>query len=49
MTKGGNLGEFEYLVLLALLRLGDNAYGMTVRRELVEIGPGPGGSVSFLV
>ena len=37
MTKGGNLGEFEYLVLLALLRLGEGAYGMTVRRELVEI------------
>lgn len=37
MSKGGNLGEFEYLVLLAVLRLGDGAYGMTVRRELDEI------------
>ena len=27
-------GSFEQLVLLAVLRLGDNAYGMTVRREL---------------
>src|SRR5688572_7781248 len=27
-------GAFEQLVLLAVLRLGDNAYGMTVRREL---------------
>jgi DNA-binding PadR family transcriptional regulator len=28
------LGEFEQLVLLAVLRLGDEAYGMQVRREL---------------
>jgi len=28
------LGEFEHIVLLALLRLGDNAYGVTVRREI---------------
>ena len=27
-------GSFEQLVLLAVLRLGGNAYGMTVRREL---------------
>ena len=27
-------GEFEQLVLLALLRLGDDAYGATVRREI---------------
>lgn len=31
---GGSLGEFEQLVLLALIRLGDEAYGVTVRREL---------------
>ncbi len=31
-----NLGEFEQLVLLALMRLGDNAYGVTVRRELEQ-------------
>jgi DNA-binding PadR family transcriptional regulator len=30
------LGEFEQLVLLAVLRLGDEAYGMRVRRELKE-------------
>jgi PadR family transcriptional regulator PadR len=36
MSKGVNLGEFEYLVLLAVLRLADDAYGMTVRRELSE-------------
>lgn len=28
------LGEFEQVVLLALLRLGANAYGATVRREI---------------
>ena len=27
-------GSFEQLVLLALLRLGDRAYGMTVRQEI---------------
>ena len=37
MTKPrNNLGDFQQLVLLALLRLRDNAYGMTVRRELAE-------------
>lgn len=36
MGKGEFLGEFEQLVLLALLRIGDDAYGMTVRRELEE-------------
>ena len=29
-------GEFEQLVLLALLRLGDEAYGASVRREIEE-------------
>ena len=29
-----HLGEFEQLVLLALLRLGENAYGVTVRHEI---------------
>lgn len=36
MAKGDYLGEFELIVLLALLRLGRNAYGMTVRREIEE-------------
>ena len=31
-----HLGEFEQLVLLALLRLGDDAYGVTVHREIAE-------------
>lgn len=34
MGKGEFLGEFEQMVILAILRLGDDAYGMTVRREL---------------
>lgn len=28
------LGEFEQLVLLAVVRLGDGAYGATIRREI---------------
>ena len=28
------LGEFEQLVLLALVRLGPEAYGATIRREI---------------
>ena len=28
------LGHFEHQLLLAVLRLGDEAYGMTIRREL---------------
>jgi DNA-binding PadR family transcriptional regulator len=28
------LGEFEHIILLALLRLEDQAYGVTVRREI---------------
>jgi len=34
MGKGDYLGEFEQLVMLALVRLGKEGYGMTVRREL---------------
>ncbi len=34
MSKGEFLGEFEQFVLLALVRLGDEAYGMAVRREI---------------
>ena len=32
----GRLGELEQLVLLALVRLGDDAYGVTVRREIAR-------------
>ncbi len=34
MAKGDYLGEFEQMVLLALLRLEDKAYGVTIRREI---------------
>jgi DNA-binding PadR family transcriptional regulator len=34
MAKGDFLGEFEQLVMLAVLRLQHNAYGMEVRREI---------------
>ena len=36
MGKGNYLGAFEQLVLLALVRLGDDAYGMKIRREIVS-------------
>ena len=36
MAKGDYIGEFEFLVLLAVLRLNDDAYGMRVRREIAE-------------
>jgi len=35
MTRD-HLGRFEHLLLLAVIRLGDDAYGMTIRRELAE-------------
>jgi DNA-binding PadR family transcriptional regulator len=34
MTKGELLGAFEQLILLALIHLGRDAYGMTVRHEI---------------
>jgi len=34
MAKGKYLGDFEQLVILAVMRLGAGAYGMTVRREI---------------
>lgn len=34
MAKGGFLGEFEQIVLLALIQLGDEAYGVLVRQEI---------------
>jgi DNA-binding PadR family transcriptional regulator len=33
-VKHTALGEFEQLVLLALLRLGDDSYGALIRREI---------------
>lgn len=34
MPRGDLLGSLEYIVLLAVVRLGSDAYGMTVRREI---------------
>jgi PadR family transcriptional regulator len=36
MTAPAYLGEFEQLLLLAILRLGDEAYGADIARELEE-------------
>lgn len=36
MGKGEYLGEFELVVLLALARLDDDAYGMTIRLEIEQ-------------
>jgi PadR family transcriptional regulator PadR len=34
MTKTPALGEFEQIVLLAILRLNNDAYGVTIRNEI---------------
>jgi PadR family transcriptional regulator len=34
MGRGGYLGEFEQVVLLAVARLADDAYGMRIREEI---------------
>ena len=34
MSNRDYLGEFEHIVLLAVLRLEDGAYGVTVRQEI---------------
>lgn len=39
------LGEFEQVVLLAILRLGNEAYGVSIRKEIAECterDPSPG-------
>jgi PadR family transcriptional regulator PadR len=36
MSPAFNLGEFEQLILLAILRLNDRAYGVTIRAEISE-------------
>ncbi len=38
MSDPTYLGEFEQLVLLAVLHCGDDAYGMAVRREIAQRG-----------
>ena len=45
MAATAALGEFEQVVLLAILRLGPEAYGVTIRREIAactERDPAPG-------
>ena len=34
MNEKSYLGEFEHMVLLAILRLGDEAYGVPIRKEI---------------
>lgn len=34
MSKGDSLGEFEQIVLLAVMRLQPDAYGLAVREEI---------------
>lgn len=36
MGKGEYLGEFEMTVLLALIQLGDDAYGVRIREDIRE-------------
>src|SRR5438067_5592590 len=35
MGKGSYVGEFEQLVLLAIMRLGQDAYGAGIREEII--------------
>lgn len=37
MAARSQLGEFELIVLLALLRVGENAYGVPIARVIEEI------------
>ncbi|HVA34257.1 MAG TPA: hypothetical protein VNG31_08925 [Candidatus Baltobacteraceae bacterium] len=37
MAKGDYLGEFEQIVLLTVLRLGEGAYGALIRAEIERI------------
>ena len=36
MTLGTHLSDFELIVMLVLLRLGDEAYGVPIAREIDE-------------
>lgn len=37
MAKGAYLGEFEHIVLLSVLRLGDGAHGAKIRAEIESV------------
>ncbi len=36
MPNRSHLGEFELMILLAVIRLGDEAYGVPISKELLE-------------
>jgi DNA-binding PadR family transcriptional regulator len=36
LSESSPLGEFEQLILLAILRLGDSAYGVSIRQEIAD-------------
>ena len=36
MARREHLGEFEQIVLLAVIRLGEDAYGVPIRREIED-------------
>ena len=38
MARRDYLGNFELMVMLALLRLGENAYGVPISKEIEETG-----------
>jgi DNA-binding PadR family transcriptional regulator len=38
MSKGTHFGDLELLVMLALVRLDQNAYGVSIAREIAETG-----------
>jgi PadR family transcriptional regulator, regulatory protein PadR len=38
MRKRGYFGEFELMVMLALMRIGENAYGVPICREIEQYG-----------
>src|SRR3954469_6722700 len=40
MAKGDHLGEFEQLILTALMILGETAYGMTVHEQVEKLASG---------
>ncbi|MGA7158536.1 MAG: helix-turn-helix transcriptional regulator [Acidobacteriaceae bacterium] len=45
MASSSSLGEFEQIVLLAILRLAENAYGASIRKEIASCtgrDPAPG-------
>ncbi len=45
MSVAASLGDFEQIALLAILRVGENAYGVTIRAEIAactDREPAPG-------